>query len=105
MNTEYIRQAYLRTILSELQRHVLDKYVSMDGSPKETLLCEEVLFQYREITQDAFVDILDKLIELEAAAKAAMAGYEFRKQEPPIVPSAAEPTRKAISSRRKTRRR
>lgn len=79
MNSEYIRQAYLRTILSELQKYLLDKFISMDGSPKETLLCEDVLYKHREVTQDALLDVLDKLVELEGTAKAQMAGYEFRK--------------------------
>jgi hypothetical protein len=90
MSTDYTRHAHRRTVLAELQRVLLQRFISKGGDePKERLLCEEVFFADKEVTQEALMEIMEELQRREADERIQMTQYEFRRRDVTTKPAKA----------------
>lgn len=82
--TDYKEHAYERTIVQQMQRILLDRYVVSDSPPKETLVCEEVFRSESEIPQDALMKVFEKLQLWENDARTKMNAFKWRKEDGPL---------------------
>jgi len=91
MNPAYKQLAYQRTVITTLRRFVEEKYLEGGGGVKEELLCESVPYEIRQVPNESFIEVIQRLQEEEKTLTEEMAQYEFRKREvrPIAKPSAA----------------
>ena len=112
MNThDYTRSAHRRTIWAALQRHLMELYVDGDTPPKDTLVCEEVFFADREVSQESLMEAIEGLQRLEADERVQMDQFEFMRRhvDKSATPPAAqthheEPPRKNVIIKREFRK-
>jgi hypothetical protein len=88
MNPEYREHAYARTIFKELERHLLDRFISVDAPAKADLLCEEVYYADRKVTQEALRAMLVRIRRMGEQAALQMSEFETTRRrqqsdEPP----------------------
>lgn len=88
-NETFIRLAHRRAILGHLQQLLKEKYIAGDSSPKEVILCEEVPFTDRFVSQDALLEVLEGLYELEDTEVQRMRRFKFVEQDVPPLALAA----------------
>jgi hypothetical protein len=81
MNTDFIRLAYERTVAAACRRYLMEKYLEGGGGQKETLVCEEVAFNIREVPSEMIVMFIQRLEAEEKRLTEEMAKYEFRKRD------------------------
>jgi hypothetical protein len=81
MNADFVRLAHRKAIWAELQRLLLDKYVASDGPPKEEIVCEEVPYAQKDVTNEAVLEVLEIIQQHELDENLEMRNYEFKKRE------------------------
>ncbi len=79
--SEYRDTAQKRTVVQQLQRLLLDRYIAADSPPKETLTCEEVFVNESQVSQDVLLSIYQDLEVWENALRQQMNEYGWRKNE------------------------
>ncbi len=79
--SEYRVIAQRRTVVSQLQRILLDRYIAADTPPKEKLVCEEVFVAESEVSQEVLMDIFDDLQTWENHLRQQMNEFKWRKEE------------------------
>jgi hypothetical protein len=84
-NSTYTRLAHRRSVLQHLQRLLREKYIKTDSTPREDILCEEVPFSDRFVSQEALVDVLDVLQQMEKAELDHMGRFELREKDVPAL--------------------
>lgn len=101
--SDYRDLAYERTIVAELQRYLLETYIAVDGPAKKSIVCEEVFRAEGEVTQDALLELLDRLREWENRIRDRMSAYGWRKADksPPFTPAEGKTDGKPKKRRRK----
>lgn len=82
MNADYVRLAHRKTIWSQLQAILLDKYIEQDGVAKEQLICEEVPYKNKDVTNEAFLEVLEILQQHEIDEQVEMRQFEFKRRRP-----------------------
>src|SRR5260221_12899516 len=87
MIRDYTRHAYARAILEELVRYLRERFLETELPARERLVCEEVFFSDREIPQDAFLDMVERLQRIEQGERDQMQQYEMRRRPPPEAPN------------------
>lgn len=83
MNPDYQCHAYARVILYELRHYLKDRFVAAEAPAKAQMICEEVLYADREVPQQAFLEILQRLARMEEQERLAMAEYEMQRRRAP----------------------
>jgi hypothetical protein len=58
--SDYDRHAYRRTILSDIQKYVLENFIDSDTPRKKDLVCEEVFFANSNVPQEAFLEVMER---------------------------------------------
>lgn len=96
MNPDYKRLAYERTLVTELRRHLMGKYVDGGGGSKSTLQCDALPYEDREVPQDAVVEMVQRLEAEEHTLNAEMTKYDFRKQDVRPLPRAQDLVRPIV---------
>ena len=84
MSSGYKDHAYERTIVQQLQRVMLDRYISSDSPPKEGLICEEVFRSESDIPQDALLKVFEKLQLWENDQRAKMNSFKWTQEGSPL---------------------
>lgn len=79
--SEYRVIAQRRTVVAQLQRILLDRYIESDTPPKEKLVCEEVFVNESEVTQNVLMDIFDDLQTWENDLRRQMNEFKWRKSD------------------------
>lgn len=79
--SEYRDTAQKRTVVQQLQRILLDKYISSDSPPKETLTCEEVFVNESQVSQDVLISVFQDLEVWENALRQQMNEFRWRKDD------------------------
>jgi len=97
--SDYTRNAHRRTIWAALQRYLMDKYVDGDTPARDTLVCEEVFFADKEVSQESLMEVIEDLQRREADERIQMTQYEFRRRH--VDKSAATPSAKESPEERK----
>jgi hypothetical protein len=82
--TEYRDHAYKRTIVQQMQRILLDRYIASDSPPKETLLCEEVFRSESEVPQGALMEVFEDLQRWENDQRTKMNAFKWRREDGPL---------------------
>lgn len=82
MNADFIRIAHRKAIWTELQRILLDKYVASDGPPKEQIICEEVPYANKDVTNEALLEVLEAIQQHECDEQLEMRQFEFKRRRP-----------------------
>jgi hypothetical protein len=77
MGIDYRNSAYERTVVADIQRYLLDKYIQTEVPPRATLVCEEVFPHESRVPQEALVRVLHKLVQWENHKRAQMEEYRF----------------------------
>jgi hypothetical protein len=77
MGTDYRNSAYERTIVADVQRYLLDKYIQTEVPPRATLVCEEVFPHESRVPQEALLRVLHKLVKWENRKRAQMDEFRF----------------------------
>jgi hypothetical protein len=80
-NAEFLRLAYERTIILELKRHLMERYVGGGGSSTESLTCEDVPFHLRTVPLEAITYVVERLQQEDTHLTTEMSHYDFRRQE------------------------
>jgi hypothetical protein len=80
MNSEFTRAAHRKSVFAQLQRIVQEKYVDGDAPAKERLVCEEAFYSDREITQEAFFDVIEALRDLEETEERRLRRFVLRER-------------------------
>jgi hypothetical protein len=97
MNPAYTQLAYHRTVITALRRLVEEKYLEGGGGVKEDLICEAVPYEIRQVPNESFIEVIQRLQEEEKTLTEEMAQYEFRKREVrPIAKPDASPVPAAV---------
>lgn len=78
--SEYRGLAQKRTVVAQLQRLLLDKYIASDTPPKERLICEEVFVQESEVGQDILMDVFEDLQTWENDLRQRMNEFKWRRE-------------------------
>ena len=77
LSKELIRILHRKAALSELCKVVLERFLGMDGAaPQEQILSEEVPYQDRFVTEDAWLEILTILQQLSMHEQAEAAQFK-----------------------------
>ena len=79
--SEYRETAQKRTVVQQLQRLLLDRYISSDAPPKETLVCEEVFVNESQIPQDVLLSVFHDLEVWENDLRQRMNEFRWRKDD------------------------
>lgn len=83
-NETFIRLAHRRSVLKMLQDMLLEKHIG--DEVESPILCEEVPFADRFVSQGALLDVLDGLAQLEAVEELRMSKFELRERSvPPLA--------------------
>jgi hypothetical protein len=82
MNADFIRIAHRKAIWVELQRLLLDKYVAQDGPAKEQIICEEVPYSHKDVTNEALLEVLELIQQHECDEQLEMKQFEFKRRRP-----------------------
>lgn len=82
--SEYRDHAYERTIVSWLQRVMLDRVISSDSPPKEGIVCDEVFRSESDITQEALMKVYDKLGLWENDQRTRMNAFKWMHEAAPL---------------------
>ena len=86
-----IRLAHRRATIQQMQRDFKERYVATDGSEKLIIVCEEVVpFASRYVSEDALLDVLSMLHQLEEDITNQINRYELREREDPALPEMKE---------------
>jgi hypothetical protein len=80
MNADFIRIAHRKAVWAELRRVLLERYVAEDAPPKEQIICEEVPYKSKEVTNEAILECLDEIQQLELDEQMEMSKFEMRKR-------------------------
>lgn len=86
-NDKFVRTLHRRTILKELSRLLMDKYVVTNSTTKQSLLCEDAPYNDRFVSQEAFGDIVGLLSALEEQENKNLLRFEIREKDPPQLPT------------------
>jgi hypothetical protein len=84
MDHKYLQLAYERTILAHARRHLEDVYVGhgvTDTEKTETMTCESVPYELREVPREAIAEFAARLQEEERRISAEMSQYDFRRED------------------------
>lgn len=76
---DFTRLAHRSAVLAKLRQYAEENLIRTEGAAKEVLICEDVFYMDREVTQDAILDVLAILSGLEARMKLQMSEYELRR--------------------------
>lgn len=82
MSPEFVRIAYRKAVWAELYRLLIDRYVAQDGPAKEQIVCEEVPFSQKDVTNDAVLEVLELIQQHEMDEQLEMRQFEFRRRRP-----------------------
>jgi hypothetical protein len=104
MNPEYREHAYARTILKELERYLFDRFISVDTPAKGRLVCEEVFYADREVTQEALRLMLVRLRRMGEQAALQMSEFETRRRQQPDEPPKEEVPNESKGTERRKRK-
>lgn len=103
MNAEYKTHAYARTILQELQRQLLERFISAETPAKATLVCEEVFYADREVPQEELRRMLVRLRRIEEQESLLMSEFETHRRTQPDEPPNEVPNEEKGPEKRKRR--
>lgn len=95
--SNYEDHAYERSVVTWLQRVLLDRTVASDTVPRETIICEEVFFNQREVPQEVLHRVLAKLSQWETHERTEMSKYRWtrdKEQVPPFLQQSAQEEKK-----------
>lgn len=87
IHPDYIRTAHRRAIYQEIQRLLMEKYVAVDRPAKEPIICEEVPFSNKEVTQEALLEVLNTIELLQQEERVSMSQFEMRRKNVQPKPS------------------
>lgn len=77
---EYLQAAYIKAIAAQVERDVKEKYVDGDTPAQQAIICEEVFFADREVTQTTLLEFIEILHQVMEKAEKRMKKYEFKKR-------------------------
>jgi hypothetical protein len=82
---QYTRIAHRRTVVRMLQEHLKEKYIEMGGfaARREPLICEDVMYTDRVVSQDALLEVLDALEQFEVTESLEMTKFEVKERDMP----------------------
>lgn len=105
MNADFIRIAHRKAVWVELQRILLDKFVASDGPAKEQIICEEVPYAHKDVTNEALLEVLELIQQHECDEQLEMKQFELKRRRPkdeprnePAAASTAEEPKSASGS-------
>jgi len=103
MNAAYKRHAYTRSILYELERHLMDRFVSVDAPAKAEIICEEVFYADRTVPQEALQDTVNFLRRMQDHERLQMADFVTRRSSEfdPALPKEVPNEQQKVRERRK----
>jgi hypothetical protein len=79
-NPTFIRHAHRRAVLQFLQRMLKENHLQIDSAPREAIICEDVLYADRIVSQDALIEVLDGLEQLENMETLGMNEFELKRR-------------------------
>ena len=81
-NPAYKHLAYRRAILRHMANLILDRFVGAGGrEPTQTIICEDVFYEDREIPTVDILEYVEELQEQEQSLKLEMNRFEFRRRD------------------------
>lgn len=112
MNADFIRIAHRKAVWAELRRVLLERYIAEDAPPKEQIICEDVPYRNKEVTNEALLECLDELQQLELDEQVEMSKFEMRRrtdrarrqlsEQQPQQPSDGEPAAAPVAAKPKS---
>lgn len=82
MTPEFVRLAHRKAVWNEIQKFLIDRYVAQDGPAKEQIICEEVPFSQKDVTNDVVLEVLELIQQHECDEQLEMKQFEFRRRRP-----------------------
>src|ERR1019366_3249493 len=84
MHPDFIRLAHRRSIWAEIQRLIVDRYIQQgEQPPREQIICEDVPFAKKEVTQEALYEVLCMLEESQDSERCQMSQFEMKRKDVP----------------------
>jgi hypothetical protein len=77
---DYIKAAYIKAIAMQIERDLKELYIDGDTPAQKTIICEEVFYADREVTQEALLEFLSMLRTIGMKAEKRMMKYQLKKR-------------------------